>query len=249
MKIFIISLFILLTFFIHSEFPCQKIGDFNVANPAFLTFVNGHLYVSTFSIMSSKLYMVPNFSKFLLGKETFKNITVALMPNFEGNLKWSNELDYSEEKDCLFVNDGFLVPFKGDGNLFCIPNIKASGDDWRKILNEKPVDMIPASNKRKDFFYHRTMVVDLDGDGKGEVITARAKKTMFSSVETEMLIFKSNGLELNNLELKANFSGPDIFFDIAKVPNRKAPIIVAAQFFSNKVIFFQKNFGNFVKKT
>ena len=68
-----------------------------------------------------------------------------------------------ELDDALLVSDGFLVPGKDHGGLYIVKNPSTS--------REKSV-CLTQDNR---WFYHRSVWVDLTGDGRKSILTARAR--------------------------------------------------------------------------
>lgn len=90
---------------------------------------------------------------------------------------WPNELSSvpasllpdssSKFDDALLVSDGFLVPGKDQGGIYVIKNPGNPNSEWSICLTE--------ISPRDRWFYHRAVWVDLTGDGRRSILTARAK--------------------------------------------------------------------------
>lgn len=72
---------------------------------------------------------------------------------------------HKEHQDALLVCDGFLLPTKDRGGLYIV---RKPGDP----LSESTI-RLTAKNER--WFYHRAVWIDLTGDGRLSILTARAK--------------------------------------------------------------------------
>lgn len=68
--------------------------------------------------------------------------------------------------DALLVSDGFLVPGKDRGGIYVIRNPSNPNSEWTTCLTNTQGDR---------WFYHRAVWVDLTGDGRKSILTARAK--------------------------------------------------------------------------
>jgi len=68
--------------------------------------------------------------------------------------------------DALLVSDGFLVPGKDRGGIYIIKNPSNPNSEWTACLTDPKGD---------NWFYHRAVWVDLTGDGRKSILTARAK--------------------------------------------------------------------------
>jgi len=71
-----------------------------------------------------------------------------------------------ELDDALLVSDGFLVPGKDRGGIYVIKNPSNPNSEWTTCLTD---------TKGDNWFYHRAVWVDLTGDGRKSILTARAK--------------------------------------------------------------------------
>ncbi|CAJ1950790.1 unnamed protein product [Cylindrotheca closterium] len=71
-----------------------------------------------------------------------------------------------EVDDALLVSDGFLVPGKDRGGIYVIKNPSNPNSEWTMCLTDEKLD---------NWFYHRAVWVDLTGDGRKSILTARAK--------------------------------------------------------------------------
>lgn len=70
-------------------------------------------------------------------------------------------------QDALLVADGFLVPGKDRGGLYIVKNPAHKELEWSIPLTD------PLSTD--GWFYHKSIWVDLTGDGRQSILTARAK--------------------------------------------------------------------------
>ncbi|MGK3733556.1 MAG: hypothetical protein ACI8RD_006493 [Bacillariaceae sp.] len=83
--------------------------------------------------------------------------------------------DFSDEisvgssytQDALLVADGFLVPGKDRGGIYVVNNPGHEQLEWTISMTD------PYSTDR--WFYHKAIWVDLTGDGRQSILTARAK--------------------------------------------------------------------------
>ena len=73
------------------------------------------------------------------------------------------------KEDAILVSDGFLVPGKDRGGIYVVTNPTDTTAEWTIRLTN------PVSRDGSQWFYHRATWVDLTGDGRLSVLTARAK--------------------------------------------------------------------------
>lgn len=72
--------------------------------------------------------------------------------------------------DALLVSDGFLVPGKDKGGLYIVRNPGNDETEWRISLTGDNIE-----SDDTGWFYHRAVWIDLTGDGRQSILTARAK--------------------------------------------------------------------------
>jgi hypothetical protein len=70
-------------------------------------------------------------------------------------------------QDAILVSDGFLVPGKDRGGIYLVRNPSHRHFEWTVCLTDP--------YEREPWFYHRACWVDLTGDGRQSILTARAK--------------------------------------------------------------------------
>ncbi|KAL3909505.1 MAG: hypothetical protein SGILL_008064, partial [Bacillariaceae sp.] len=73
----------------------------------------------------------------------------------------------STTQDALLVSDGFLVPGKDRGGIYVVNNPGNEKLEWSVCLTNL--------FEKDRWFYHRSVWVDLTGDGRKSILTARAK--------------------------------------------------------------------------
>ena len=89
-------------------------------------------------------------------------------PNFE----WPNNImvipeDVFSER-AILVPDGFLVPGKTNGGIYVV---RMDSEDLTTVVETVEITESSSSN---DYFYHMGFWVDLNGDGRKDLITARS---------------------------------------------------------------------------
>ena len=148
-------------------------NKFKVKNSAFINFgkwedSEDFMIVSSFGPMSSgHVYVVPGVKDAVIAGDVSSLEGVKLdTPHFE----WPNNVEQVPfevfDERAILVPDGFLVPGKKDGGVFVI---RISPDDVTQT-----VDTVRISAKKNNYFYHMGHWVDLNGDGRMDLITARS---------------------------------------------------------------------------
>ena len=84
------------------------------------------------------------------------------------------------DEDALLVSDGFLVPGRDRGGLYVVRRPGNGDEEWRVRLAGGVGDgsLDPDCDDAQDndgWFYHRAVWVDLTGDGRMSILTARAR--------------------------------------------------------------------------
>lgn len=74
----------------------------------------------------------------------------------------------------------FLVPGRENGGIYVVKNLGQDNFEWKVCLtggdrvSDKYADI--ATGEDSEWFYHRAVWVDLTGDGRKSILTARAKR-------------------------------------------------------------------------
>lgn len=91
----------------------------------------------------------------------------------ESMISWPNEVTsiphplHEYTRDALLVADGFLVPGKDRGGIYVVNNPGHEESEWSIPLTD--------TSTIDRWFYHKAVWVDLTGDGRQSILTARAK--------------------------------------------------------------------------
>jgi len=87
---------------------------------------------------------------------------------------------FQNQENALLVTDGFLVPGRENGGIYVVKNLGQDNFEWKVCLtggdrvSDKYADI--ATGEDSEWFYHRAVWVDLTGDGRKSILTARAKR-------------------------------------------------------------------------
>jgi hypothetical protein len=104
---------------------------------------------------------------------------------------YSASMNYSPYHDALLVSEGFLVPGKDKGGLYVVKNPCNPDSEWTVCLTGGNHHMVGPEAENMGWFYHRSVWIDLTGDGRKSILTARAKvSSRFSS---------NNGASVNGM--------------------------------------------------
>ena len=208
-------------------------GKFKVKNAAFLNTgkwddSEDFLLASSFGAMSSgHVYMIPGIKDAVNANDVTSLDAVKLKtPSFE----WPNNVSQVPyevfNERAIMVPDGFLVPGKKNGGMFIV---RMDPTDLTKT-----VDTVRIAVKRSNFFYHMGYWVDLNGDGRLDLITARSNAKAGQG-ELLWLEHPENGLDLESGQfwhehVLGNIA--DVAFEVDTMSQYKDEIVVfCAQFF------------------
>ena len=217
-----------------APYTYRPLGKFNVPHPSFvevLTCKAGAvptLWITEFSALSSgKISAVQNLTA--LYPDFSKSEPVVVSDSF----LWPNEVARAPDElgDYLVVCDGFLVPLKSTGGVY--------------LLESNCTGPIHAANRielttpKTSWFYHMTQWRDMNGDGKLDLITARATKPIVGSAGGQLLWLEQPQTDpLQNVPWEEHVlaDGPDIIFTVADLdPADKVFEIFVAEFFAQKL--------------
>ncbi|MEB3237391.1 MAG: VCBS repeat-containing protein [Candidatus Sericytochromatia bacterium] len=152
----------------------------------------------------------------------------------------------------MVVAGGFLVPGKtGALTLIDLPEPGQSLEPGRILPGTvRPDDpsagpMVVYDNETKitrdraGWFYHRTVVRDMDGDGRLDLLTARARKGMGGS-EGELVWLRQPAARnargpVGPWAETVIAKGPDVHFRVEDLDGDGQPEILATEFFSRKL--------------
>lgn len=134
-------------------------------------------------------------------------------------------------KPGILVADGFLVPGKTNGAVFCVTEPGTEREQVSKLTSDK-----------NQFFYHKAIPLEING--RQGVLTARACKPVLPwlSAQGELVWLEKP----NTLAPTATWStpwrevvlakGPDVMFDVVDLdPNDGTVEVFAAEFFARKL--------------
>ncbi|XP_013394503.1 uncharacterized protein LOC106161970 [Lingula anatina] len=223
----------------------RKVLSFPIANAAFTTLVENktapqgqrwNFYASAFSaIPFSKdyVYVVRGIERYLL-----KNSTNVKPDVVTHDTVWPNEISGVPAevfgKPTLAVPDGFLLPTKtaGDIGIYDI-NVNPPRGPFRISHDD---------NDKQNWFYHRVIWKDMNGDGRLDAVAARAEKPFFGNAKGELLWFEHPSGDPFTSQWKPHLllNGPDTFIINAtmKVGNGVYDTIIAPQFFSQALVVY-----------
>ena len=181
-----------------------------------------------------KVYAIPNVKEVFSGNPE-KLITI------DNKSKWPNQADGTEKgvideaPNSSFVLEAggfFVAPSKATGSVILLD-----------VTNPTNVQRTIISEPDNDFFYHHAVFIDINGDGRKDILAARALKSLnpFAKRKTASNLVwfeqpKSGATTAGTWHQHqlTNDSGPGVGFTFADLDNDGEIEIIASQFFSEQ---------------
>lgn len=167
--------------------PLQKVGSFAYTHPSFLS-----VFPTGLEGSGSPALTLTSFQAFGSGSVSairsigawFNSSSGA--PDIEtlGSLSWPNQMTLApasalDASPALVLGDGFLVPGHSTGSVYAI---RVGGGD--------PIALAP---EKKEYFYHKAHLRDMDGDGDLDILTARGTKPVFGTAGGDLVWLRNPG--------------------------------------------------------
>eukprot|EP00128_Syssomonas_multiformis_P016799 Colp12_sorted_trinity150504_noHs@11192 len=144
------------------------------------------------------------------------------------DVNWPNSIKPVPEsvfgKNYLAVAGGFLVPPHNTGQVH--------------VFDAKNPVPIQITTDEKNFFYHEVSWIDMNQDGKLDMVAAKAQKGIFGAGSGKLVWYEqpqSNPLKNKWIE-HALFDGPDVYYEITDLNKDGFPELFAAQFFGKSAL-------------
>jgi hypothetical protein len=216
----------------------RVVTSINVEKPGFLKLIANQdnqydLWISSFSMFGGG--KVQNISLtgdvFDLHESDVKLISEAI--------DWPNEITPIPEhifgKGYFAVASGFLVPGRSTGSIY--------------ILDSNTGIVRAISEKKRGYFYHKVIWFDINGDGRLDIVSARAKKPIIGATDGELVWFEQpvNTDDIWREHLIAK--GPDVNFLIEDLDGDGNIEILATEFFEKKLSIISRVGDTWEKRT
>lgn len=220
---------------------CQytKLGSFDFKNPAFAVVLNNFgdsqetsLFLTTFSanpFTKGTVAYVPSVDDFV------SNISSSGVTTIGPDFTWPNIVSAVPKgalpncEVCLIVPDGFLVPGKSTGNIYLV-----YGSDMSQSVS--------LAESKSEYFYHMVEWRDMNGDGRLDILTARATKPVLGSAGGEMIWLEQPAENpFTNVPWNTHVvtQGPEFIFKTANYdPSGETFQVFAGQFFTQKLVLY-----------
>ena len=207
-------------------------GVINVNKPAFLFLDRDNasspyrLMITAFQVFGSdQVSSIENIGANL------GQLSAAPVKAWTNEATWPNEV--SRAPDAVFgrnfyvIAGGFLVPGKSQGGLWLFD--RGQGKVLRKL-----------SAPKKDYWYHHVVWADMNGDGRLDLLTARATKSMFGHGSGELVWFEQPVAQfVDEWTEHVIAQGPDVNFIYEDLDGDGQNEILATEFFGRKLTLLQ----------
>ena len=203
------------------------LGQFPARHAAFVRLVPGQdtraqeLIVSGFGVLGGDAV-----SRVSLNQANLEQVADLRLQTISNQVVWPNEVIPVPPEifgsDYLAVATGFLIPGRSTGEVL-IANIY-SGEQFA-ITARKP-----------GYFYHRVEWLDMNGDGRLDALTARAKKYFLGGGTGELVWFEQPEDDRRQPWTEHVIAtGPDVHFIVADLSDDGQPEIIATEFFGRQL--------------
>ena len=208
----------------------RPLGSISLSDPSFVSVLNTSdgappsLWITVFSAFGSgKVYSVANVSS------VYPDFSKASPVLQSSKFKWPNELSVAPKEigDYVVVPDGFLVPGKSTGEIYLL-----------STSCQDKCSPIQLTSQKSSWFYGMVQWRDMNGDGRLDILTARATKPIFGKSGGELLWLEqppSDPLTSVPWEEHSLASGPDVdFLAVDLDPNDDHFEVFATEFFAQR---------------
>jgi len=136
-------------------------------------------YIHSFDVKTGHIRSVNQRSaRSLLWPNEAGPVPLSLLerkPDSTKSLSTSPLNEHNVLGDALLVSDGFLVPGKDKGGLYIVKNPGNPDSERTVCLTGGHHHVVGPEAENTGWFYHRSVWIDLTGDGRQSILTARAK--------------------------------------------------------------------------
>ena len=182
------------------------------------------------------VYCVPNVTSAFEGKQSSLKISTI-----DDTMKWPNQANSVAQGTIVSApNASFLLTASG---FFVSPG-KATGSISLLDISKFPYSTkTTVSVPEKNYFYHHAVFHDVNGDGRKDILAARAYKSSlnpFAKSKTNLVWleqpegdFKNNGNPWVERQITGD-DGPGVGFTLCDLDNDNQMEVVASQFFAKQ---------------
>jgi hypothetical protein len=215
-----------------SEFQPRQVSSFSVHKAAFLS-------LERFSADEPYALSISSFG-------LFGESAVRLLENAADALVPQAKLSISEiSKSIVWPNDARAVPsaLLGRRGLLVSGGFLVPGNSTGAVtfIDLDTREEFVLSTPKKGWFFHRSEWIDMNGDGRKDILTARGMKGMLGGSGGELMWLENPGT-LDGSAWKEHIigEGPDVHFRLKDLDADGFPEIVATEYFSKELTLWQR---------
>lgn len=230
-----------------------KLGQKDVKDPAFLSFIGTDLFVTQFGEFGAGNVVALREVARVFDNKGIDGASVLASSTFETvgqGFTWPNMVElvpshvFSPEEraalcgvvdcDVYIVPDGFLPPGHKTGAIYLQPS---SSPSTKHLL----------AQQERDWFFHQAHFVDVDGDGLADCVAARSHVTPLGQFRGELVWFKhpSQAKDVTSPWLMSKISdGPDVITLLRLDEAKQSLLVFSGQFFSSKLTVTSLQLGS-----
>lgn len=180
-------------------------------------------------------------------QNTVKNVSGITLHTLTNNITWPNEItqitsssNLNLPNGGLLIAGGFLVPPKTVGAIHVVTTDPSTGI----LTNSYKVSTDNGNAILGGYFYHRAFLKDINGDGKTDILSARAIKPLFGSSNGQLVWFEQPSNPPNNNPFDSSVLpwtehiltngswSPDVLYTVTNLRNDNDEEIFYTSFFT-----------------
>lgn len=218
----------------------KLLGHLPARHAAFVRLLPGHepgtqeLLVSSFGIMGGDA-----ISRVTFQGNSLDHVDQLRLQTVSNRVVWPNEVTPVPAevfgKDFISVGTGFLVPGRSTGEVL--------------IANIYSREQFSITTQKSGYFYHRVEWLDMNGDGRLDALTARAKKHLFGGGTGELVWLEQPEDDRRKPWVEHVIAkGPDVHFVVADLADDGEPEIIATEFFGQNLKLLWSESGQWKSK-
>eukprot|EP00834_Sanchytrium_tribonematis_P000784 NODE_15_length_50561_cov_0.608081.p15 type:complete len:376 gc:universal NODE_15_length_50561_cov_0.608081:45801-44674(-) len=199
----------------------QLFSTLKTDHPAFLNVIDDKLTVSSFGVFKCKVtqfgYQMSSFALDFSEGTTVGQST---------GMAWPNEIVPTNTPSAgALIGDGFLVPGHSNGAIWFLKDGQAS----------------QLTKKQNGWFYHKALELDVNQDGIMDIVSCRAKTSLFGATQSKLVWFDGSK-QFEEVEI---MDGCDVNFIITDLDKDGKKEIIFSGFWSQRLSIIVSKTGKF----
>ena len=215
------------------KLPSASVVDYEPSYPASSGGFEPALLVTAFGPFGNDhVYSVGGLKELISSGGTSADAQVVAVQTWPNEAVLAPRTAVAGCPECVVVAGGFLVPGKSNGLVY-LYNVSTPS---APVRSEEPI-----SPPKKSYFYHQTAWIDVNGDGRLDLLAARATVPTFpwQKKASDLVWFEQpahSAMRGNWTEHLIVSDGPDVAFALVELDGKPPLEVVATQFFTAKAL-------------